>query len=281
MAPLIASAAWALLVLMPLACSGEVISDLADIVVTSQADERQGLEAKAEEFWRGVLAAAEDMKLSEHLELYARVERVLADLPPENDFVRKTLAESLALLRRADDRVLSQGMTSSGVAAERLAAPAGEQGWSFFSAGQNFLNLALSRFVAGGQFPERLAEHVRQRQGEILPLLKGAATSGGGVVADVRRASKLAFDVMKFDSYTPGAPKTPQAASDIAGALAEAAADTRRRYLAFVTRSAEAISRDASGQGESASAVTARARIAAMQAKWGEGGGVTEQVVNL
>lgn len=164
----------------------------------------------------------------------------------------------------------------------RLAAPAGEQAWSFFSAGQNFLNLALKRFVAGGQFPERLAEHVRQRQGEILPLLKGAADSGGSVLSDTRLASKLAFDALKSDIYTKGAPKTPQAAKDVAYALVDAAAETRRRYLAFITQSAEAIARDASGQRESASAVTARARIAAMQAKWGgEGPGVTEQVVNL
>jgi len=279
MAPLAAFSAC--LLLLPLTPVAEVISDLADVVVTSQTDERLGLEAKAEEFWRGVLGAAEGMKLAEHLELYARVEKVLAELPPENDNVRKTLAESLALLRRADDRVLSQGMASSGVAAERLAAPAGEQAWSFFSAGQNFLNLALKRFVAGGQFPERLAEHVRQRQGDILPLLKGAADSGGSVLSDTRLASKLAFDALKSDIYTKGAPKTPQAAKDVAYALVDAAAETRRRYLAFITQSAEAIARDASGQRESASAVTARARIAAMQAKWGEGGGVTEQVVNL
>jgi len=263
------------------ALGSEVISDLADVVVTSHADEQRGLEAKAEEFWQGVLSAAEDMKMTEHLQLYARTEAVIAELPRDNEFVRATLGEALTHLQRADDMVLRQGLASAGIASEKLASPVGEAGWSFFSGGQNFLSLALNRFVAGGRFPERLADHIRQRQADVLPALRGAAGVSGSVLSDTRLASKLAFDVLKYDIYSKGVPRTPQAAKDLAYKLVDASSETRRRFTSFVTEAANAIARDTLGKHDSASAVAANLQLRTAEAQTRASSATMELVVNL
>lgn len=252
-----------------LACSAaaaaaqEVYSDLGELLAgPSPGDERRALEIKAEQFWDTVLGAAKDMKMTEHAELYEATEKVIADLPAENTYVRDALAEVLQRLRRADTAVLSQAVTSSDVAGERLAAgPEGESFYSFFTGGQNFLSEALRRFVAGGRYPEKLAEQVARRQADILPVLRGTAGSAGDVLKDSRLASKRSFDVLKYDIYNKDVPKTPQAAKDLAYRLVDAAGETRRRFTQFVTQAVRGVAADFEGRNDSAGATVTRSEL--------------------
>jgi len=243
--------------------SQEVFSDIADFVAgPSPADERRALEIKAEQFWDSVLDAAKDMKMTEHWELYDETEKVIAGLPAENTYVREALTDVLTRLKRADETVLAQALQSSDLASEKMVAgPQGESLFSFFTGGQNFLSEALRRFVAGGRYPERLAEHVARRQGDIVPLLQGAAGSAGNVLSDCRLASKRSFDVLKYDIYNKGVPKTPQDAKDLAYKLVDASGETRHRFMNFVTKTVTGITKDFEGRRDSAVVTVTRSEL--------------------
>jgi len=246
----------------------EVFSDLGDFAAgPSPGDERRALEIKAEQFWDSVLGAAKDSKITEHLELYEATEKVIAELPSENTYVRDALTEVLQRLRRADTKVLEQAVQTSELASEKLVAgPEGESLYSFFTGGHNFLSEALRRFVAGGRYPERLAEHVQRRQADILPVLRGAAGSAGNVLSDSRLASKRSFDVLKYDIYNKDVPKTPQAAKDLAYRLVDAAGETRHRFLNFVTQTVNGIASDHAGRNDSAAATVTRSEVSGFSA---------------
>jgi len=244
------------------AVQGQVFSDLADVLVPSSSVQEVALEAKADAFWKVVLGAADDMKLTEHMKLYQDTEKAIAELPAENTYVREALAEVLLRLRRADERVLTQACESSTLASERLAAPLlGESMFSFFKGGQNFLKQAIRRFVSGGSYNEKLEDQVAQRQAEILPALRGAAAASGDVLKDTHLASQRAFDVLKYELYNKGVPKTPQAAKDIANRLVDASGETRHRFIQFTTKAVNGIAEDFVGRTTGAAAASVQSSL--------------------
>merc|ERR1719433_1811610 len=178
--------------------------------------EDRALDTKAEQFWQSVLTAAQDSGME--------------TLPPENTYVREALNEALMRLKRADDVVLKQAMESSQLATAKLASPVGSTGMSFFLGGQNF--------------SDRLIEHIGQRQADILPSLRVAASSAGNVLTDCRLASARSFDVLKYDIYEKDVPKTPETAKDLANRLIDAIGKRRQHFTGFITRMAESITRD-------------------------------------
>lgn len=267
-----------MLLWQPLLQAAEFVSDLGG---PSVVDENRALEVKAEEFWQSVLTLAEEMKMTQHLELMAETQRIIAELPPENEYARKSLSEVVLRLQRADEAVLAQGVQSSSLASGRLGQPAGSGGFaSFIMGGQNFLKTALQRFVAGSDYPERLKEHVIQRQADILPVLQGVQGTVGNVLDDTRAASKLSFDVLKYDIYKKGVPKTPQAAKDVAYKLVDAVAETRHRFMQFITGTVNGIARDAETHAEGAHITIARTYQQAASVRV-EVAAASEQILNL
>jgi len=240
----------------------DIISDLTG----GSGDQSRALEIKAEKFWRSVLDAAHAMRMEEHVALYQDVEKVIAALPSENSYVREALSEALMRLQRADSTVLSQSVQSSGIAEERLeaGAGAGTGGFSLLTGGVSWRNAfaqALRHFVDGGKYSERLMQHIKGRQADILPSLQGTAAITGDVLTDCRLASKRSFDALKYDLYTKGAPKTPKAAKDIAHRLVKAASATRHRFTQFVIGSVTSITQDHEGKNERAEATVLRSSL--------------------
>lgn len=187
-------------------------ADIISDITAPESDETSALQIKVEQFWTPVLKAAEGVKMEKHWELYADAEAVIAGLPKENDYVKKALREALDHLKRADSLLLKQALQSSNTASEKLKGPvdAGSGGFSFLTGGQNFLKAALGRFIDGGRYSEKLVNQVEQRQADILPLLRGAASSTGDILSDCRLASQRSSDVRKYDIYNDGVPKTPK-----------------------------------------------------------------------
>lgn len=251
--------------------SAEIISD----IVTPSLDESRALEIKADQFWLSLLKVAEDMKMEEHLVLYQDVEKVLEELPTENDHVRHLLGEALTLLRHADELVLMQAAQASELASDRLAAQSGDGLFSFLTGGQNFLSSALRRFVDGSRYSERLVDHVDQRQADILPVLRGTATVTGNVLSHCRTASKHSFDVLKYDIYNRGVPTTPETAKSVAHRLVDAAGQTRHRFMMFITETVSGIAKDTERKHERASATVLQSSLEA------QAPAITEQLVNV
>lgn len=239
---------------------GEVISDLT----TSSADEGRALDIKAEQFWRPILDAAEDLHLDAHDAVVQDATRIAGELPEENSYARQALLEAADHLRRADEAVLNQAVYSSKVAAERIAN-AGGSDWSSFisswSSGPSFLTHALRRFVDGGGYSERLVEQVSSRQANILPVLRGVSAATGDVLSDCRLASKRAFDLLKYDIYNKGVPKTPESAKAVAHRLVDAAGETRHRFSRLIVEMANGIARDVEGKTDAAGATLARSSL--------------------
>ncbi|CAK0871812.1 unnamed protein product [Prorocentrum cordatum] len=254
----------------PLAEGGEVISDL----VSPSADARRARTIKAEAFWTPLLKAAEGTNLSGHLLLFEDAEGVIADLPAGE--VRDALAESLQRLQDADQLVLAQAAGSWQSAMEcrsaavlealgepwpledGLRSPEAEAAFSFARGGQDFLRNLVRRFVDGGDYPERLRADVGKRQGEVLPALRGAAASAGDVLTNTRLASKRAFDALKYNIYVSRTPKTPEAATDVANRLVDAAGETRKHFMSGITAMVNGITQDVQGQHDDAGATVAR-----------------------
>jgi len=221
------------------------------------------LEIKAEQFWKPLLLAAQDVKMEKHLALYKDVERVIKELPTENDYVKQALSESLESLRNADSLLFKQALDSASIASSKLEIPTPSTGgFSFFSGGQDFLRRALRKLVDNGQYADQLAEHITDRQNDILPMLRGAAKISGNVLTDCRVASKKAFDVRKYDIYNRGVPKTPKEANAVAERLVDAAGETRSRFTKFITEAALSITRDVQGKQEPAAATVTKASLA-------------------
>jgi len=258
-----------------LVCAVSLTSVVADIIsdITGvETDEMSALQIKAEAFWKPILSAAEDVNMEKHLQLYADAEAVILGLPKENDYVRKALREALDHLKSADDVSFKQALASASVAKEKLDGPRDTTsiGFSFLTGGlspKNFLKNALKRFIGGGRYPEKLVQHVQQRQADILPVLRGAADVSGNILSDCRLASKIGFDVRKYDIYNDGVPKTPKNADDVADRIIDAASETRSRFTRSITDLVNGITKDYEQKEENAGSTVTKASLHGLHAK--------------
>jgi hypothetical protein len=260
----ISMAAFAIVVL-----STPGVADIISDITAPESDEYSALQIKVEKFWTPVLNAAKDVKMDKHWELYADAEAVIAGLPEKNDYVKKALREALDHLKSADALLLKQALESSNVASDKLKAPvdSGSGGLSFLTGGQNFLKAALRRFIDGGRYSEKLVNQVEQRQADILPLLRGAASNTGSILSDCRLASKRGFDIRKYDIYNRDVPKTPENANALADRIIDAAGETRRRFTSSITDLVKGITRDVQEKQEDASATVMKDSLQASLAK--------------
>lgn len=248
-----------------LQAGADIISD----ITYSESDETSALQVKAELFWKPILSAADDVNMVKHLEVYAEVEDAIKKLPAENEYVRQTLREALDHLKSADDASFKQALASKNLAEEKLDVPCDTSGsgFSFLTGGQNFLKTAYQRFVGGGHYPEKLLQHIEQRQADILPVLRGAAGVTGSILSDCRLASKKGFDVRKYDLYNKGVPKTPQFADDAADRIIDAAGETRHRFTRSITDMVNGITRDVQEREEQPAATVTKASVKGLHAK--------------
>jgi len=235
-----------LILLISLPMAGAFESEILSDIMTPVADERRALEIKSDQFWEVIKKAAQETKIDEHLPVYAEAEAALKDLPAENDHVRGLLEEALLRLRRADETVLQQAVESREIADEKLASGpgAGSMFSSFMTGGQNFLSLAVKKFVGGGEYTGKVEQQISGRQADILPTLRGAASRTSDVLGDCRLSSKLSFDLLKYDIYNKGVPKTPAAAKAAAYKLVDASGQTRHNFMQGIVGMANAIKKD-------------------------------------
>jgi len=254
-------------IVLPLAAGfdSEVISD----IVSPAADEGRAIDMKAQQFWETIQDSSHSTTSLEHSEVYAEVEAALAALPAENTQVRAMMKEALMRLQRADKMVLQQSEDSADLATEHLATkPVSESLFSFMTGGQNFLALAIRRFVGGADYADRVAAEVSNRQGNVLPALRGAAAITGNVYDDCRMVSKLGFDVLKYDIYNEGVPQTPAFVKTAADKLVDASAQTRHQFMQGVIGFARALTIDTEEKDINPSAKVTQTLLSDMHSKW-------------
>jgi hypothetical protein len=242
-----------------LACTAhanEIISDLG----SDSFDVGRASSIKNEQFWQPLLQVAEAIKMEQHLALYVDAAKAIEELPAENSYVREALTDALTRLQRADDMVLAQAADTSLVANTQLdSSSARVAQFSFLTGGQNWLSSALQRFI--GDNRDGAERQVSERQKEVPPVLRGVAAATGNVLSDSRLASKRSFDVLKYDIYNKGVPKTPENAKAIANRLVDAAGETRHHFTRLITEAAQSITRDVENQHTPAAATVAQSDL--------------------
>ncbi|CAE7709485.1 unnamed protein product [Symbiodinium pilosum] len=124
---------------------------------------------------------------------------------------------------------------------------------------------ALESLVDGRDYQNRLGEEVLQRQEAVLPTLQSAASMTADVLKETRLSSARAFDVLKYDIYTPGAGKTPEPVKRAANALVEASSETRRRFTQFISGMAQGLAADVQSRGVAAATTVALADLPDME----------------
>lgn len=257
--------------------SAEIISDLT----TSSIDEGKAREIKKDQFWQPLLDAAERMHVPEHLRLCSEAEARIAQLPAENEYVRSALSEVVMRLRRANEALLRQAVASSQVAEGKLAGPVGSGSGGSFLSGEDLFSRAVRHFVGERAYSDRLAKDVADRQTDVLPVLQGAAGMTSSVLEDSRLASKRSFDVLKYDIYNKGVPKTPKDAKDLAEALIDAAGKTRRQFTSFITTMVGEITRDFQGRKDSAATTVVQSALKKSLLSSSQSTDSSEQLINL
>jgi len=244
------------LVLLSTLVASEFLSDLT----TSPGDESRALELKRDQFWLPLLEAAEQMHIPEHLQLCVGAEKEASELPTENEYVRTALLDAIQRIRHANEALLRQAVDSIRVAQDKLSQPTTTDTGNVWSAGGLFAS-AIRHFVGEGTYSERLAQDVGDRQGDVLPVLRGAAKMTGSVLDDCRLSSKRAFDALKYDIYNKGVPKTPQSAKDLAYKLVDASAKTRKQFMGFVMTMVAGITKDTIGKSDRAATTVVHATL--------------------
>jgi len=207
----------------------------SDLTLSHDFQERQ-LKKRHDHFW-SVVESAVDTE-----DYVAAAEGLFACLDDVPDGPTKPiLRESVEHLQIAAAGAAAQNDRTTSVADASVAAgPRGEA-----KGPTDFFKRLYGAFVSDDQkdFPAQLRGQVEERQKRVVDILKKSKSSD--VLTNTRLASKKAFDVLKYDIYTPKAPKTPESAKEIANKVIDMHAAVRRSYLGVITTLANEIAKDA------------------------------------
>lgn len=265
--------------------STEIISDVLSI---SSQDESQALSIKKEKFWTSMVASTEGTHVAEHLLLAMETKQLALSLPEEYSYVEQKLLEAARRLRQANEALESQSATAQGVAEQKLNEDASKSwSWSFsWEHGISYSNafsIARSKLLGDGEYSGKLAKDVRDRQADVEPVLRGAANKLGDVLTNCRLVSSLGFDILKYDLYNKGVPKTTPEVKAMADRLIAAARITRQEFMGVAMAPVHSLVDDTKGKVERPTATIVKAELEHKSFGFGSGSGpgVSENIINL
>lgn len=210
---------------------------ITDLTLPEDFQERQ-LKKRHDRFWQ-VIESAVDTE--DYVEAAEGLAACLDDVPEGP--TKPILQESIQHLHAAALGAAAQNGRAFSVA--DAAMQGGSQAQP--KGPTDFFQRLYSSFVAEDQkdFPDKFRGQVQERQKRVSDILKGSV--GSNVLQDTRLASKKAFDVLKYDIYTPKAPKTPESAKEIANKVIDLHAKVRKSFLGVITTAANQLAQDAQG----------------------------------
>lgn len=253
--------------------SAEIISDLT----ISTGDESQALTIKKDKFWTSVLEPTTGTHVAEHLLLAKEAKTLAENLPKEFEYVQGKLLEAAQRLRDANDALQSQSSTAQDVAEKKLnEQPTSSWGLSFsWEHGLSYSNAfshARNKFVGDGDYSSKVAKDVQDRQADIEPVLRGAASKLGNVLTNCRLVSSLSFDILKYDIYNKGVPKTTPEVKAMADRLIAAGRTTRQEFMGITMAPVHSLVDDTKSKTERPPATVVRAEMSVRN--FGDGSGM-------
>lgn len=259
--------------------SAEIISDIGITTRPSAADENQAREIKKEKFWTSMVETTESTHVAEHLLLAAEAENLaLRHLEDKYSYVKEKLVEASKRLREANEALQLQSSDTKEVADKKLNENTGS-GWNWGFSWENGLHLSYSnafsdaraRLVGDGDYSQKVAKDVADRQADVEPVLRSAASKLGDVLTNCRKVSSLGFDILKYDIYNKGVPKTPPEVKAISDKLIAAARITRQEFMGVTMGPVHSLVDDTQAKAERPAATVVRAEMGIRQ--FGTGGG--------
>lgn len=217
---------------------------ITDLTLPEDFQERQ-LKKRHDRFWQ-VIESAVDTE--DYVEAAEGLAACLDDVPEGP--TKPILEQSIQHLHAAALGAAAQNGRAFSVA--DAAMQGGSQAQP--KGPTDFFQRLYSSFVAEDQkdFPDKFRGQVQERQKRVSEILKGSV--GSNVLQDTRLASKLAFDVLKYDIYKgrpagsdPDCPKTSEAAKEIANKVIDLHAKVRKSFLGVITTAANQLAQDAQG----------------------------------
>lgn len=212
-----------------------VAETISDLTLPEDFQERQ-LKKRHDRFWQ-VIEAAVDTE--DYVEAAEGLAACLDDVP--DGPTKPILEQSIQHLHAAALGAAAQNGRATSVAEAEMkggsqAQPKGPT---------DFFQRLYASFVAEDQkdFPDKFRGQVQERQQRVSQILKGSV--GSNVLQDTRLASKLSFDVLKYDIYNSKAPKTSEQAKEIANKVIDLHAKVRKSFLGVITTAANQIANDA------------------------------------
>lgn len=209
----------------------------SDLTVSEDFQAKQ-LKKRHEQFWK-VIESAVDTE--DYVEAAEGLAACLDDVPDAAP-TKAILEQSIRHLHAAALGAASQSGRAMTVADSSISSGPGK---GSIQGPTDFFARLYKSFVAEeqGEFPDKFKGAVQERQQRVAQILKGSV--GSNVLQDTRLASKLAFDVLKYDIYNSKAPKTPEAAKEIANKVVDLHAKVRKSFLGPITTMANQIANDA------------------------------------
>jgi len=209
---------------------------ITDLTLPEDFQERQ-LKKRHDRFWQ-VIESAVDTE--DYVGAAEGLAACLDDIDADPK-VKAMLEESVQHLHAAALGAAAQNGRAMNVAEAAMAGGSQAQA----KGPTDFFQRLYSSFIAEDQkdFPDKFRGQVEERQKRVSDILKGSV--GSNVLQESRLASKTAFDVLKYDIYHQGVPKTPEPAKEIANKIVDLHAKVRKSYLNVITTAANQLASDA------------------------------------
>jgi len=210
--------------------SFEVISD---ILGEEKWNAKQGNGVLEEIFWDKISKALKDTDYHRHDVVLERAEAAISQLPDENFHVRSLLTTATERLRKAHQQLARNALEGSDL------LPRGE-----FDVGINDISQGTNALFSLPSF------NLHEKSGDVLrlkrydSLAKILKVQDSSVLEDLRTATRLCFDAVKYDIYNKGVPKSPEHLTPLAYELVDVSSDLRKSYLGRISGIARAITEE-------------------------------------
>jgi len=218
-----------------------VVCSLKQIDYTSdlQLEEAYNAQISTEEidskFWEKIHTALENSDIHRYEKILRRAEDYVPKIPDENHHVYELIEGAITRLRQSQAYLARNVLKECGLTSSQENILFNNS----IALMDSIRNLAWGKMPQFNMFNGDGKTKHEERMGKMLRLLK--VHSDTGILTDLRESNKMNFDVVKYDIYNRGVPKTPKELNDIAYELVDLGTDMRRAYLGRITNFANAI----------------------------------------
>lgn len=236
------------------------MAELYSDVDSKENDEAKALDIKAKDFWKGIMANANELETTDNARLGAAVDKALANLPPEDNDIHDLFQTSIGHLAEADSMLIQEAIVSKKKAAQRLEhGPSKEAFYEIASDWKGVFSSALARFIGHKTYEKRLATQIISRLKDIKPYLHQGFDLVPHMLDESSKASDRAYEILR--SRDGSGHSLPLELQELAHQIIRATGKQRLRFTNYLLGSLMTTAVDVAGKDESASNTVTKANL--------------------